>query len=320
MKKLVFLLIIPFTILLITACDTTEPDPDPAAKGNLYLTSNPADAQIWIDGVNTSQVTPDTINNIDEGLRNVTLKLQDYKDTTIAISITAGQVTVDSVKLVSNFGSVFLTSNPADAQIWIDGVNTSQVTPDTVKNVDVGVHSVTLKLTDYNDTTFTVSVSSGQTSVLPSIVLVSNISTTLFGPVRIYETVGTTAQEPSGLDLSNGMAYGISSNEQDSVDIYYTSNGFLVQSAHLSPNLIRETDFFVGSSGNLFDEEDSPLRNTGTWTESIGDREANYVFLYDHDGHYSKLKIVNWGGGVPGEPAWVEVQWYYNDTQLDNRF
>ena len=47
---------------------------------------------------------------------------------------------------------------------------------------------------------------------------------------------------------------------------------------------------------------------------------SNYVFLYDHDGHYSKLKIVNSGGGVPGEPAWVEVQWYYNNTLLDNRF
>ena len=65
---------------------------------------------------------------------------------------------------------------------------------------------------------------------------------------------------------------------------------------------------------------DSPLRNTGTWTNNIGDRENNYVFLYDHDGNYSKLKIVNWGGGVIGEPAWVEVQWIYNNTLLDNRF
>ncbi|MDZ7626414.1 MAG: hypothetical protein U5J96_18460 [Ignavibacteriaceae bacterium] len=52
----------------------------------------------------------------------------------------------------------------------------------------------------------------------------------------------------------------------------------------------------------------------------MDDREPNYVFLYDHDGHYSKIKIVSWGGGVPGEPAWVEVQWYYNEVQLDKRF
>ncbi|HSL87671.1 MAG TPA: hypothetical protein VK870_00025, partial [Ignavibacteriaceae bacterium] len=71
---------------------------------------------------------------------------------------------------------------------------------------------------------------------------------------------------------------------------------------------------------NLFDGQDSPLRNSGTWTNNIHDRESNYVFLYDHDGHYSKLKIVNFGGGVPGEPAWVEVQWYFNTVLLDNRF
>jgi len=248
MKKLILLLIITFAVVLITSCDTTEPDPDPAAKGNLYL-----------------------------------------------------------------------TSNPAGAQIWIDGTNTSQVTPDTVKNLDEAVYTVTLKLTDYNDTTFTVSVQSGQTSVVTNVVLVSNISTTLYGPVKIYETAGTGPLEPSGLDLSSGDAWGISSDSSGLVDIYYTSNGFLVQSAHLS-GLVRETDFFVGNSDNLFDEEDSPDRNTGTWTDNIGDREANYVFLYDHDGHYAKLKIVNWGGGVPGEPAWVEVQWYYNNTQLDTRF
>ncbi len=217
-------------------------------------------------------------------------------------------------------GSIYLSSNPAGAQIWLDGVNTSQTTPDTVKDVAEAVHNVTLKLQDYNDTTFSISVTGGQTSVVTNILLVSNIVTTLFGPVRIYETVGTSASEPSGLDLSSGKAWGVSSDSSSLVDIYYSSSGFLVQSADLYPNLIRVTDFFVGSGTNLFDNVDSPLKNTGTWTDNIGDRESNYVFLYDHDGHYSKLKIVNWGGGVPGEPAWVEVQWYYNNTALDVRF
>ncbi len=254
MKKLILLFIIPFAALLITSCDTTDDTVTPTAKGN-----------------------------------------------------------------------IFITSNPAGAQIWIDGVNTSQVTPDTVKDLDAAVYTVTLKLTDYNDTTFSVTVPSGQTVVLVPIVLASNIMTTLYGPVRIYETAGTAANEPSGLDLSSGMAWGVSSDSSGLVDIYYSTSGtggqgFLVQSADLNPLLIRETDFFVGSSDNIFDEVDSPEQNVGTWTNNIDDREANYVFLYDHDGHYSKLKIVNWGGGVPGEPAWIEVQWYYNNTLLDNRF
>ena len=220
-------------------------------------------------------------------------------------------------------GNIFVTSNPAGAEIWLGGVNTSQVTPDTIKNLEEGTYNVTLKLIDYNDTTFSVIVTAGQTSNLTNVVLVSEITTTLFAIQRIYETEGTTPQQPSGLDLSNGMAYGISSAEKDSVDIYYSSSGFRIQSAHLDivNNLIRETDFFVGNSDDLFDDVDSPLESTGGWTEGILDTVNNYVFLYDHDGHYSKLKIIRSGGGsLPGDPAWVDVQWYYNNTRRDNRF
>jgi len=217
-------------------------------------------------------------------------------------------------------GNIYLTSIPAGAEIWIDGSNTFNTTPDTINDVDEGVRSVTLKLQNYNDTTFSVTVTENQTSVVTNVVLVSNI--TLFGPVKIYETSGTDPiTQPSGLDLSSGMAYGVASAQNDLVDIYYSSAGYLVQSANLYGTLIRETDFFVGSGTNLFDEVDSPLRSTGTWTDNIGDRENNYVFLYDHDGHYSKLIIVNWGGGGgPGDPAWVNVQWYYNNTALDTGF
>ena len=251
MKRLIQFLLIPITFLLITACDSSDDPITPTPQGNIYITSNPAGATIWLDGTSTSRITPDTIKNIDEGVRTITLKLQDY-----------------------------------------------------------------------NDTTFSVSVVGNQTSVVTNVVLVSNIMATLFGPIKIYETQGTSANQPSGLDLSSGNAYGVSSDSNRIVDIYYSSSVFLVQSADLYPNLVRGTDFFVGSGAatNLFDGVDSPLRNTGTWTSSIQDRESNYVFLYDHDGHYSKLKIVNYGGGVPGEPAWVEVQWYYNTVLLDNRF
>ena len=249
MKKLILFLLIPFTVLMITSCDTSDDPITPAPEGN-----------------------------------------------------------------------VFVSSNPAGAQIWIDGTNTLKTTADTVKNVDEGVHSITLKLEDYRDTTFSISVTGGQTSVVSNVTLVSNILTELFGPVKIYETTGTSATQPSGLDLSTGLAYGVSSAQNGLVDIYYSTSGFLVQSADLYPNLVRETDFFVSSATGLFDGDDSPLRSTGTWTNNIGDRENNYVFLYDHDGNYSKLKIVNWGGGVIGEPAWVEVQWIYNKTLLDNRF
>jgi hypothetical protein len=218
-------------------------------------------------------------------------------------------------------GSISITSNPAGAQIWIDGTNTSLTTPDTVTNVDEGVHQVILKLTDYNDTTFSISVNAGEMSVVGPVNLVSNINTTFYSiPVTLWETTGTSASQPSGLDLSSGNAWGVSSDSSGLVDIYYSSNGYLVQSADLYPGLIRVTKFRVGNSDDMYDDVDSPLHNTGTWTTNIPDTETNYVFLYDHDGHYSKLQIVDMGGGTPGNPAWIEVIWYYNNVVLDERF
>jgi len=225
----------------------------------------------------------------------------------------------------TSLGGIYLTSNPAGAEIWLDGVNTLKVTPDTVKNLEDGVHNVTLKLQEYQDTTFSVSVSEGETKVVPNVVLISNITKSLYGPVRIYEALGTNVLQPSGLDLSSGNAWGISSDSSGLIDIYYSTAGTggqgLIQSADLDSNLFRETDFQFGPGDNIFDGEDSPKRNIGTWTNNIiASDTTNYVFLYDHDGHYSKLKIVNTGGGEAGEPAWVDVLWYYNEIVLDNRF
>ena len=219
-------------------------------------------------------------------------------------------------------GNLLITSIPSGAQIWIDGVNTMQTTNDTVFDIEEGVHNVTLKRNEYVDNTFSVNIVADETSTVGPIVLVSDIQTTLFGPVRIYESYGTPASLPSGIDLSTGNAWGISSDSSGVVDIYYYSNSsgtsYLVRSADLA-GLTRETDFLVGSGTNLLDGTDSPLRNTETWTKDIDRSEDNYVFLYDDDDHYSKFLIVNRGGGS-GSPAYVDVQWYYNNDAQDNRF
>lgn len=209
-------------------------------------------------------------------------------------------------------GALFVQSTPVGAQIWVDGTNSGKVTPDTIKNLSAGNHALTLKLDGYKDTIqASVSITAGQTTSR-NITLTRAAST--FGPVRIWETTGTDTTQPSGLDLSTGNAYGIgsSSSNRDKVDIYYSSSGFVVRSASAATGLTRVTSFFVGSGTNLTDGTDSPLA-TGSWASQMGDRETNYVFLFDNDSHYSKLKITNFGGGTPGNPAWVEVTYIYNE-------
>lgn len=209
-------------------------------------------------------------------------------------------------------GTLVVQSTPVGAQIWVDGTNTGKVTPDTVKSLSAGTHNLTLKLDGYKDSSQTgISITAGQTAT-------RNITLTraalTFGPVRIWETTGTDTTQPSGLDLSSGNAYGIgtSSTNRDKVDIYYSSNGFVVRSANAASGLTRVTSFLVGSSTNLNDGVDSPAA-TGSWASSMGDRETNYVFLFDNDQHYTKLKITGWGGGIPGSPAYVDVTFIYNE-------
>lgn len=223
---------------------------------------------------------------------------------------------------VTETGSIFIDSSPDGALITVDGTSSGKFTPDSVTNLSAGDHTVKLTLDGYRDTTFSVTVVANiQTS--KNINLVSSLSVSTYGPVRIWETAGTSASQPSGLDLSSGNAYGVSSTDKDKVDIYYSTTGtggtpYLVQSADLYPNLTRHTAFYVGNGTDITDGEDSPNSALSGWTDNMSDRETNYVFLYDEDGHYSKLIITDYG--TVSNIAWVEVKWEYNNTGADKRF
>ncbi len=198
----------------------------------------------------------------------------------------------------------------------MNGTNTTKTTPDSILNLNTGNNTVKLVLSGFSDTTFTVNIIAN-TKITRSITF--PLKTSSFGPVRIYETIGTTTLQPSGLDLSTGTAYGISSADKDKVDIFYSSSGFVVTSAHTGSGMTRQTFFKIGTSTNLNDGISSSVKD-GTWSTSIADTVTRYVFLYDHDFNYSKLKISGRGGGTPGNPAWVDVTWIYNKTINDRRF
>ena len=221
-------------------------------------------------------------------------------------------------------GSIIVESTPTGAQIYLgNNSSSSGITNDTLKNIDFGSYTITLKLDGYRDTSASTSISSDVPTAKIHLNLTSTESITTFSNVKIYETAGTSADQPSGLDLSSGNAYGVSSADKGKVDIYYTSNGYLVQSADLNTTqgLTRETLFHIGDGTNLNDGV--PSTNSSFWNvvKSMKDTETNYVFLYDNDSHYSKLKITNRGGGSgPGDPAWVELTWIYNNIATDKRF
>lgn len=63
-------------------------------------------------------------------------------------------------------GSVNVTSQPSGAEIIVDGVDQMQKTPYTIANLSSGVHTVTVRLSGYKDTTDTVYVEAGYSATL----------------------------------------------------------------------------------------------------------------------------------------------------------
>jgi hypothetical protein len=216
-------------------------------------------------------------------------------------------------------GSVYVTSTPASAQIWVDGTNTNKVTPDTATNLTVGNHTFILKLTDYFNDTVTVNVVAGLQS-LPIRTLTIDKSVTTYGPVQIWESDDPSASDPSGIVLKSGLAASIGLSTFGPVDIYYQSTGFVVETAYgLHGNTGRSTSFKIGSSNTLTDGVASPLA-TNNWDTQVNDIETNYFFLFDSDSHYSKMIITEKHDATVGNPGWVKVKWLYNNKPNDQRF
>jgi hypothetical protein len=218
-------------------------------------------------------------------------------------------------------GNVFVSSVPVGAQIWYENgsgvINSGKVTPDTILNLSLGNHTIILKLTGYFDDTSVVNIVAGTQSL--GKILSSDKSVTNFGPIQVWETVGTSADQPSGIILKTGRAASVSTvGVKDSVDIYYDGNAFVLATAF---NInARSTKFYLGGAASLTDGVASPLQTANGWVTQVGDTPGNYFFLYDQDHHYSKMVILSRNGGTPGNPSVVSVQWLYNNKVDDIRF
>jgi len=221
-------------------------------------------------------------------------------------------------------GSLYVASVPTGAQIWVDGVNTSKVTPDSVTGVSAGSHSLTLKLNAYFDTTSSQTVVAG----LPTPIAIQLTGWTggnrvYYDTLRVWESGGTGANQPSGIILSSGLASSVVSGNHNLVDIYYSTNGGLVLATAFSNVNTRSTSFNVPagtSSTNLFDRAASPAYVAGpNWLTQISDQTTNYFYLYDNDGHYSKMIITDRSAtGV--SPKWLKVKWFYSSVAGNGNF
>ncbi|GAB1348181.1 hypothetical protein MASR1M107_03920 [Ignavibacteriales bacterium] len=310
-RKILFTIFTLSTILFLTGCDNKDNPLNPDS-GKVFITSTPTLADIYVNGSSSGKKTGDTLS-LSAGTYSITLKKTLYKDTTFSVTVLANQTVSKSVALTE--ASFTVTSTPAGAKVYLNGVNTGTVTPAGIR-LALGTNTITLSLGGYKDTTFTVPADSATKSVAITLTALNVVE---FASVRIYESF-STASVPSGLILSVGRASTIGSGTgKDSVDIYYKTAGYLISSAK-DFALPRETYFKMGTGANLADGEDSPVKNN-TWLLSVADTETNYFFMYTQDQNYAKMKIIGFGGGTGvSDPAYIDVRWYFNKTKNNTEF
>jgi hypothetical protein len=135
--------------------------------GNIYVTSNPSGASATLDNSRTGN-TPYTFTSVATGTHTIQIARSGYETYSGTVSVSSGSTTTVSVTLPpvsSSFGSLYVTSSPSGAQVYVDS-NYRGTTPTTVGTLSEGTHAVQLRLSGYPDFSGTVTIYGGQTTTL----------------------------------------------------------------------------------------------------------------------------------------------------------
>jgi hypothetical protein len=134
------------------------------AKG-LYITSDPAGADVFINGAKQSGQTPVTLP-LAAGQYNLVLRLQGFDPYVGGVQVKENVQTQLSTKLNSRSTSriawVQVRTDPTGAEILIDGSSSGKFTPARIE-LPAGMHNVILKLNGFQTTKRTISATEGAT-------------------------------------------------------------------------------------------------------------------------------------------------------------
>ena len=133
-----------------------------ATLGTVHLSSSPSSAEIWLDGVNTEKLTPETLKKLAAGthtfeVRKYSTKRDAWDIFVFDVDVTAGYKKEILARIPPGVTSpeedtpeagtatIRITSSPTNAEIWRNEEDTGLLTPETFKNVDPGTYNFTLK-------------------------------------------------------------------------------------------------------------------------------------------------------------------------------
>jgi hypothetical protein len=131
--------------------------------GQMAVDSTPQGAQAQVDGrTDSSYGTPFTLTNLQPGQHTITVSKPGYSTDTRTVTVTSGNRATVVVHLSQLMATLVVTSEPAGANVYVDGRDTRTKTPAQV-SVDKGQHVVLVRKMGYIDETMSSQFVLGQT-------------------------------------------------------------------------------------------------------------------------------------------------------------
>lgn len=157
-----------------TPSATVSPTPSatlqPGGRASLLVTSEPSDADVYVDNVSVG-LTPAKVERLREGVHRVLITKENYNDYTARPYVREGQTIRVYAKLNTassspsgGRASLSVTSNPSNADVYVDNMNLMRgQTPIKIDRLGKGTHSVRVAKAGYREYRTRVSLREGRT-------------------------------------------------------------------------------------------------------------------------------------------------------------
>jgi len=188
------------TTATVNTGTTTSVSANLQASANSYvqIASYPSGAAVYIDGTyvgNTQYSTASNPNYMHAGpftsgtSHTLLFTLDGYNPYSTSFILSSGEtrtisVTMTSVTPVVTTGTLYINSDPAGSDVYLDNVFKGY-TPLTLHSIDTGSHTVLLQHSGYDDWTDTVTISDGQTTERTVVMSPTVVPTPTSTPVPI---------------------------------------------------------------------------------------------------------------------------------------
>ena len=127
-----------------------------AGVGDLYVSSEPSGAAVWLDGLATGQVTPAMLRGVAVG-RHVVQVRTDCARGEAELNVSAGLITRGELRPTPGTGSLDVSGTPAGAVVLLDGVEVGAL-PTHLDGLGCGEHQLTARAPGYLEASKTVGV------------------------------------------------------------------------------------------------------------------------------------------------------------------